>query len=79
MTIYNAYDQMATLIATLDPEKVLALKATDDMQSRLEDLVEKSKNGELDRKEKDELDHYIVLERLIRLAKIRVQSRKQAA
>jgi hypothetical protein len=79
MTIYNAYDQMATLIATLDPEKVLALKATDDMQSRLEDLVEKSKNGELERKEKDELDHYIVLERLIRLAKIRVQSRKQAA
>ena len=79
MTIYNAYDQIAELIATLDPTKVLALKATDEMQNRLEDLVEKSKIGNLDRKEKDELDHYIVLERLIRLAKIRVQSRKQAA
>lgn len=79
MTIYNAYDQMADLIAMLDPEKVLALKATDDMQGRLEDLIEKSNNNQIDRKEKDELDHYIVLERLIRLAKIRVQSRKQAA
>lgn len=79
MTIYNAYDQIADLIATLDPVKVMALRANDEMQSRLEDLIEKSKIGELEYKEKDELDHYIVLERLIRLAKIRVQSRKQAA
>lgn len=71
MTIYNAYDQMADLIATFDPAKVLALKATSEMQSRLEDLIEKSKSSQL--------DHYIVLERLIRLAKIRVQAQKQAA
>jgi hypothetical protein len=79
MTIYNAYDQMADLIATLDPAKVLALKANSEMQNRLEDLIEKSKNSQLDHREKDELDHYIVLERLIRLAKIRVQAQKQAA
>ena len=72
-------DQIAELIATLDPTKVLALKATNEMQSRLEDLVEKSKSGEIDRREKDELDHYIVLERLIRLAKIRVQPRNKVA
>ena len=79
MTIYNAYDQIADLIASLDPAKVLSLEANEEMQARLEDLIEKSKIGELGHKEKDELDHYIVLERLIRLAKIRVQSRKQAA
>lgn len=79
MTIYNAYDQIADLIASLDPVKVMALKANEEMQARLEDLIEKSKVGELEHKEKDELDHYIVLERLIRLAKIRIQSRKQAA
>ncbi len=79
MTIYNAYDQIAELIATLDPSKVLALKATNEMQNRLEDLIEKSKNGQLEYREKDELDHYIVLERLIRLAKIRVQHQKAAA
>jgi len=79
MNIYKVYDQIADLIASLDPAKVMALKANEEMQARLEDLIEKSKVGELEHKEKDELDHYIVLERLIRLAKIRIQSRKQAA
>ena len=41
------------------------------MQARLESLIEKSKNNNLDKREKDELDHFIVLERLIRLAKLR--------
>jgi len=79
MTIYNTYDQLAELIASLDPAKVLALKANEEMQARLEDLIEKSKEGSLDRREKDELDHYIVLERLMRLAKIRAQSPNQTA
>ncbi|WP_259015298.1 hypothetical protein [Emticicia fluvialis] len=79
MTIYNTYDQLAELIAGLDPAKVLALKATGEMQTRLENIIEKSKESSLDRREKDELDHYIVLERLIRLAKIRAQSPEQAS
>lgn len=79
MTIYNTYDQLAEIIASLAPEKVLALKANEEMQARLEDLIEKSKEGNLDRREKDELDHYIVLERLMRLAKIRAQSPNQTA
>jgi hypothetical protein len=71
MTVYNVYDQLADLIAKLNPNQVQALKATPDMQVRLESLIEKSKNNELDKREKDELDHFIVLERLIRLAKLR--------
>ena len=71
MTIYAVYDQIADLIARLDPSKVRALKATDEMSDRLEYLIEKSKETTLNKAEKDELDHFIVLERLIRLAKIR--------
>lgn len=71
MTVYNVYDQLANLIAQLNPNQVQALKATPDMQERLESLIEKSKNNELDKREKDEFDHFIVLERLIRLAKLR--------
>lgn len=41
------------------------------MQDRLEELIEKEKMRGLTAAEKDELDHYIVLERLIRLAKAR--------
>lgn len=71
MTIYTVYDQIAEMLARLEPAKIMALRATDEMQSRLELLIEKSKEGELLKREKDELDHYIVLERLMRLAKIR--------
>jgi hypothetical protein len=71
MVVYNAYDQIAELIAELNPAKVMALKANKELQMRFENLVLKSKESSLDNREKDELDHYIVLERLIRLAKIR--------
>jgi len=72
-TIYSVFDEVANIIAKLDPKKVAELKATNEMQDRFEELVAKSKNEQLSTKEKDELDHYIVLERLIRLAKIRIQ------
>ncbi len=73
MTIYSVYDQIAELIASLPPAKVLALRPPQDVVKRFEFLVEKSKNNELDALEKDELDHFIVLERLIRLSKIRAK------
>ncbi|MBP7533067.1 MAG: hypothetical protein KA783_01345 [Chitinophagales bacterium] len=75
MTIYTLYDQVADLIAELNPQKVLALKAPIAMQQHLDDLIEKSQTTALDKDEKDELDHYLVLERLIRLAKIHAQER----
>ena len=71
MVIYSIYDQIANLIARLDPIQVSALHATTEMQERFDFLVEKSKNQDINLNEKDELDHFIVLERLIRLAKIR--------
>lgn len=74
MTIYSMYDQVADLMASLAPEKVLKLKASAEMQARFEMLVDKSKDGQLTHQEKDELDHYVVLERLMRLAKIRAQA-----
>ena len=70
-TIYSVYDQIAELLASLEPKKILALKASPEVQARLEILIEKSKNQDITKQEKDELDHYIVLERLMRLAKIR--------
>lgn len=75
MTIYTLYDQVADLIAELNPQKVLALKVPIAMQQHLDYLIEKSQTTALDKDEKDELDHYLVLERLIRLAKIHAQER----
>lgn len=71
MTIYNIYDEIAELYAQLNTPKVMALSATKKMQDRFEILIEKFKNSYLDIAKKYELDHFIVLECLIRLAKIR--------
>lgn len=79
MTIYTAYDEIADLLSTADPTRLLNLRASEEMQQRLEFLIEKSKASDLDKAEKDELDHYIVLERLIRLAKIRARARAERA
>jgi hypothetical protein len=73
MTIYAAYDKIAELIARLDPEQVLSLKANSDMQERLNFLIDKSKNSNLSKNEQDELYHFITLERLMRLAKLNVK------
>ena len=40
MVVYNVYDQVAELIANLNPTKVMALKADEELQTRFEDLVE---------------------------------------
>ena len=71
MTASSVYDSVADFIASMNPEKVLELRADSDMQDRLEELIEKEKMTGLSAEEKEELDHYIVLERLIRLAKAR--------
>ena len=47
------------------------LKANEEMQTRFDLLLGKSKENSLSEEEKDELNHFIVLERLVRLAKIR--------
>lgn len=71
MTIYNMYDEVATLMAGLDVNKLMALKATPAMQQRFEQLASQAKQVQISAQDKDELDHYVVLERLIRLAKLR--------
>lgn len=74
MTIYNVYDEVATLLASLDTAKLPALKASPAMQQRFEQLTNRAKQAQLNPQDKDELDHYIVLERLIRLAKFRANA-----
>lgn len=69
MTASATYDTVADFLASMDPVRMLELHAPEAMQERLEELIEKEKESGLSKEEKDELDHYIVLERLIRLVK----------
>lgn len=77
-TIYNVYDQIAGLIAQLEPEKILAIRASSEIQVRFDVLAQKAKNQKITPKEKDELDHFVVLERLFRLSKIKAHIAQKA-
>ncbi len=72
-TIYSIYDQIAEIIARAEPEKVLEMRASEGMQQRFNALVEKSKSEDISSQERDELNHFVMIERLLRLAKIRAE------
>ena len=76
----NIYDSLAEFMATLDPIKVLGFHAPSTMQARVEELLEKKQESGLPDIEQEELDHYLILEHIVRLAKSRARLHlKQAA
>jgi hypothetical protein len=66
-----ATDVVAVLTSQPTPEQVLALNPSDAMQARVSDLLRRSKAEGLSRAEESELDRYLYLEHLVRLAKAR--------
>ena len=75
MAVQTIYDHVADFIADMNPAKLLELRAPESARERLEELIDKEKEASLTFAEKDELDHYLVLERLIRLAKAHERQR----
>ena len=74
MTAYqNAYDSLADFMAMLDPIKVLGFHAPAKIQERVEALLEKKQEMGLTTAEQEELDHYFILEHIVRLAKSRAR------
>ena len=53
------------------PEQDLAIRPSTGMQARASELLARSKDGALSRAEEAELERYLVLEHLVRLAKAR--------
>jgi hypothetical protein len=53
------------------PDQVLALRPLPEFQARVSALLVRSKTGELSQQEKSELERYLVLEHVVRLAKVR--------
>jgi hypothetical protein len=51
------------------PEQVLAIHPSPALQERVSDLLYRSKNGQLSPGEESELERYLMLEHLVRLAK----------
>jgi len=51
------------------PEQVLAIRPSPEFQARVSELLGRNKEGELSRQEETELERYLTLEHLVRLAK----------
>ena len=68
---YKAYQEVVDFIAFSSPAKVLAFKPSDEAKQRVSELIEREKNEGLSAEETSELDHYMKLEHLMRMAKIK--------
>ncbi|SRR5579883_84328 len=51
------------------PQQILGLQPSPEMQARVSTLLDKSKEGRLSTQEEAELERYLVVEHLVRLAK----------
>jgi hypothetical protein len=71
MVATTVYDEVIEFIAGTSPEKVIAFRPSAKMQERVSALIFKEKNQSLTAVEKSELDNYLVIEHLMRMAKAR--------
>ena len=69
MTAIPAYDEIAVLLAKLDPTKIIALQPSESSSKRLSLLLDKNRDGLLTSEENYELDRLLALDHLIALAK----------
>jgi len=71
----KAYDEIVDFIATgTTPETVAAFCASPESQDRVADLLHREKTTGLIPDESSELDHYLQLEHVMRLAKARART-----
>lgn len=67
----HAFDEIIDFIAGYEPERVINFHPSEKTQERVEWLLEKKKEDLLSLEEKSELDYFLILEHIIRLAKAR--------
>lgn len=72
MNTVKAYEEVIDFIAAgTTPQNVIDFRPSKAAQERVEDLLEREKEDELSSSEKSELNHYMQIEHLMRLAKAR--------
>ncbi|MEK7256802.1 MAG: hypothetical protein AAB316_18755 [Bacteroidota bacterium] len=72
----RAYDDFIDLLlANTNPALIVEFKPKTATVRRVEELLFKEKAGDISPDEKSELDHFMVMEHVIRLAKIRARQK----
>ena len=74
MNTVRAYEEVIEFIAAgTRPSSIIAFQPSDTVKQRVADLIHREKTTGLSPDEKSELDHYMQLEHLMRLAKARAR------
>lgn len=73
MIASKAYEEIVDFIAAGSPNRVVAFRPSEATRARVGELVAKEKSGALTPEETSELEHYLHLEHIMRLAKARAQ------
>ena len=63
------------IVSGMPPEKIIAFRPPKSAMNRLEALIAKKKEEALTKEESSELDHYLFLEHIFRLAKVRARKK----
>ncbi len=74
MSVVEAFGDIAGLLAQMAPEKVVAMRAPQDLGERVQVLTAKKKQDSLSQEEAIELERYLSLDLLISLAKARAKA-----
>lgn len=75
MVAQTGYDEIANLLADMDPARLLAFQASPAFQKRVDFLLEKNKTTGLSDEESIEMEHYLIINRLFTIAKIKARKR----
>lgn len=67
----SVFDEISTFIAGMNPEKVRNFKPSPRHQERLDSLLTKQKEAPLSAEEKSEIEQYLLVNRMVGLAKAR--------
>ena len=67
------YEEIVDFIASLSPREVVGFKPSEGARQKVWELIERQKSAPLPADEKAELDHYLEVEHLMRLAKARAR------
>ena len=74
MSTLKVYDEVIDFIAATNPSKVLAFRPSEATRQRVTDLIDREKTTGLKPEKKAELEHYMWLEHVMRIAKIRTRN-----
>ena len=74
MSLTRAYEEVIEFIAAgVSPDSLAAYRPSEAARQRVAELIEREKSDGLSAAERSELEHYLQLEHIMRLAKARAR------